>query len=148
MTQEEMVFPSAVSRSSGIVITVFGTALACLSFFLWFEIGTEPVAIGINLLLTAICITFFWMLFDTKYVIKGELLYYNSGPIRGKINIMKIRKIEHQKGWYQKSLMKPALSINGLYLYYDKFEDIYISPKDKTEFVNYLLKINPKIELI
>jgi hypothetical protein len=148
MIQEEMVFPSAVSRSSGIVITVFGTALAFLSLFLWFEIGTEPEAIVVTLLLTAVCITFFWMLFDTKYVIKGELLYYNSGPIRGKINIMKIRKIEHQKGWYQKSLMKPALSINGLYLYYDKFEDIYISPKDKTEFVNYLLKINPKIELI
>lgn len=145
---ENIVFRSAVSTITGVVITVFGTALALLTLFLWVEIGTEPVAIGINLLLTAVCITFFWMLFDTKYVIKGELLYYNSGPIRGKINIMKIRKIEHQKGWYQKSLMKPALSMNGLYLYYDKFEDIYISPQDKTAFVNYLLKINPKIELI
>lgn len=148
MTHDEMVFPSAVSYLTGIFITVFGTALALLTVFLWFEIGTEPAAIGVTLLLSTVCISFFWMLFDTKYVIKGELLYYNSGPIRGKINIMKIRKIEHQKGWYQKSLMKPALSMNGLYLYYEKFDDIYISPKDKIEFVNYLLKINPKIELI
>lgn len=148
MKNEEKVFPSSVSYLTGILTTVFGTAIAILSVLLWFEIGTEPSSIVIILLLTMVSITFFWMLFDTKYIIRGDLLLYNSGPIRGKINIMKIRKIEHQKGWYQKSLMKPALSMNGLYLYYDKFEDIYISPKNKIEFVNYLLKINPKIELI
>jgi hypothetical protein len=145
---EEKTFPSAVSQLSGIIMTIFGTGCLFLSIFLWFETGLEPIAIIINLLLSGVSIIFFWMLFDTKYIIKGEILFFNSGPIRGKINIMSIRKIEHQKGWYQKSFMKPALSMNGLYLYYDKFEDIYISPKDKTTFVNYLLKINPKIELI
>ena len=90
-----------------------------------------------------------WVLADTKYVIQNNaILIYNSGPIKGKIDIQSIRKIEHQKGWISKSILKPSLDINGLYIYYNKFDDIYFSPKDKEAFVNYLLKINPKIEII
>ena len=32
-----------------------------------------------------------------------------------------IKKIENQKGWYTKSLLKPSLDYNGLYIYYNKY---------------------------
>ncbi len=87
------------------------------------------------------------MLFDTKYQIKGNDLLYFCGPIRGKIDILQIHKIENVKTWWVGSTLKPALGSYGLTVYYSKFDDIYISPKRKSEFVAELVKINPNIQL-
>jgi len=95
--------------------------------------------------ITAILI---WILLDTKYIIKEKQLFYCSGPIRGSIKIEKIRKIERWNKWYVTSFIKPALGKNGLIIYYDKFNDIYISPKDKEAFIASLREINPNIEVI
>ncbi len=89
-----------------------------------------------------------WMLLETNYKIKNNKLFYCSGPIRGNIKIAKICKIERWNKWYVKSFIKPALSNDGLIIYYEKFEDIYISPKNKEEFITALLEINPEIEVI
>jgi hypothetical protein len=89
-----------------------------------------------------------WILLDTKYSIKEKQLFYCSGPIRGSIKIEKIRKIERWNKWYVTSFIKPALGKNGLIIYYDKFNDIYISPKDKEAFIASLREINPNIEVI
>lgn len=89
-----------------------------------------------------------WILLDTKYIIKEKQLFYCSGPIRGSIKIEKIRKIERWNKWYVTSFIKPALGKNGLIIYYDKFNDIYISPKDKEAFIASLREINPNIEVI
>jgi hypothetical protein len=89
-----------------------------------------------------------WILLDTKYSIKEKQLFYCSGPIRGSIKIEKIRKIERWNKWYVTSFIKPALGKNGLIIYYDKFNDIYISPKDKEAFIAALREINPNIEVI
>ena len=100
-------------------------------------------------IMLAAAVFLLWLLVDTKYVIRDNaVLHYNSGPIRGKIDIESIRKIEYQHGWVSKSLLKASLDKNGLYIYYNKFDDLYVSPKDKKAFVNYLLTINPKIDII
>lgn len=89
-----------------------------------------------------------WILLDTKYKIDRNILSYSSGPIRGKIQISKIRKVEYWNKWYSNSLLKPALGNDGLIIYYDKFEDIYISPKNKEVFIAALREINPDIEVV
>lgn len=98
-----------------------------------------------TVLLYGISFMMFWILLDTKYKIEGNFLYYHSGPIRGKIDIMKIHKLEHVTTWYVSSIIKPALGYRGLTVRYEKYNDIYISPKEKEKFISALKEINPEI---
>lgn len=100
----------------------------------------------IPIIIILICaIILLWVLLDTKYVIDHSNLYYYSGPIRGKIDIFNINTIEQQKGWFVNSSLKPALGNNGFIIKYNKFDDIYVSPRDKQRFVEALLDLNPQI---
>lgn len=91
---------------------------------------------------------FVWMLLDTNYKIKNNELFYCSGPVRGSIEIKTIRKIERWNKWYVMSFIKPALHKDGLIIYYEKFNDIFISPKNKEDFIAALREINPDIEVV
>jgi PH (Pleckstrin Homology) domain-containing protein len=108
----------------------------------------ESMPIGINIFLSLIGGLLIWILTDTKYRIEESTLKYYSGPIRGKIDIHQIRKIEHVKTFFVSSILKPALGSYGLMVTYNKFDDIYISPKDKEAFIAELLSINPDIQII
>ena len=44
-------------------------------------------------------------------------------------------------------MYRPALDQDGLTIYYEKFEDIFISPKDKEGFIAALMTVNPAIEI-
>ena len=127
-----------------LVLFVFGTIAL---FFIIENESIEGMPIPIMILLGLIDSLFLWIVFDTKYKIKENKLYYCSGPIRGKIDILKINKIESVKTWYVTSILKPALGSYGLTITYNRFDDIYISPKNKEDFIAELLKINPNIQL-
>ena len=98
----------------------------------------------IILILVALMIV--WMWFATYYEIEGQTLHYRSGPLNGGIDIMSIRKIE--SGKTQFSGLKPALASNGCVVHYNKYDEIYLSPKDKDGFYEALLKVNPSIEIV
>jgi hypothetical protein len=142
---EPLVFRSSIHWSSGVLLTVlsFFSVLMPTLGFIYEDLGFPEIIAAIVVMI--IGVGMFWILIDTKYTFKGDYLHYCSGPIRGKIHMETIHAIEHQKGWYCKSFLKPSLDYNGVYIYYNKFDDIYLSPKDKSEFVNYLLTTNPKI---
>ena len=142
------IFPSSIHYFTGILLTVIGAFLLLISLYvLFFEDLIVGTIIGSSLLII-VSLFCFWILLDTNYKIDNTHVYYVSGPIRGKIEIASIRKIEYQKGLYSKSFLKPSLDYNGIYIYYNKFDDIYISPKKRDEFVNFLLTINPNIVII
>jgi hypothetical protein len=63
--------------------------------------------------------------------------------VNEKIDIEKIRKIEKTSS----ILSSPALSMDRIAVKYNKFDEIYISPKEKQLFVDELLLINPTIEV-
>lgn len=88
-----------------------------------------------------------WILLDTKYIIAENQLRYYSGPFRGKIAIDQIRKITLHSGWYIPVTMRPALDSKGLIIFYNQFDDLYISPKHQKEFLALLKKHNPAIEI-
>lgn len=143
------VFYSSVHPLTKLILIGFPLGLMVLPIFVLEDGNPATSDILACTIMVAAAVFLLWILADTKYVIKDNtVLHYNSGPIRGKINIQSIRKIEYQHGWVSKSLLKASLDKNGLYIYYNKFDDLYVSPKDKEAFVNYLLKINPKIEII
>lgn len=107
----------------------------------------EPSIYIFNTIMITIVLSLIWILLDTKYILKENKIFYNSGPFRGTIAIESIRKIERHSGIIVPVTYKPALDTKGLIIYYNRFDDIYISPKQVDLFLEELLKINPDIEI-
>lgn len=99
-----------------------------------------------DVLIVAVCVFLFWLYFGTNYKLTKTALWYKSGPIQGKIEIAQIREIIVGKSMW--SGLKPATARNGLIIKYDKYNEIYISPKSNIEFVERILELNPKIKII
>jgi hypothetical protein len=112
------------------------------------ELELEPASIIGLAILYLIIGLLAWMLLDTNYILKQNKLHYHCGPIRGKIDVMQIHQVEHVTSLFVYSFLKPALGSYGLTIRYNKFDDIYISPKEKEKFIAELLKINPAIKVV
>ncbi len=89
-----------------------------------------------------------WVLLDTRYVIKNNFLLYRSGPIRGRVDITKIKSIKRFSGLNVPVMLKPALDTKGFIVTYNQFDDLFISPKMSDIFIEEIKKINPQIEVI
>jgi hypothetical protein len=89
---------------------------------------------------------FIWVWFDTYYVIKDGLLFYKSAFMKGSLPISLIHEVTKHKGIYAGSV-KPALSMKGLVIKYNRYDDMYISPDRADEFIAELQKINPDIKV-
>ncbi|HRG07012.1 MAG TPA: PH domain-containing protein [Cyclobacteriaceae bacterium] len=80
----------------------------------------------------------------TYYQIEGHNLRIKSGFIINKlIAINSIRKIQKSNSIFS----SPAASLDRLEIFYNKYDSILISPKDKEEFLAQLRNINPAIEI-
>jgi hypothetical protein len=86
------------------------------------------------------------MILNTNYTITGDgSLKVRCGFfVNLFIDINTIRKIEATKS----VLSSPALSLDRLEVFYNKFDSVMISPKNKENFVAQLQNINPAIEYI
>jgi hypothetical protein len=87
-----------------------------------------------------------WIYFDTYYIIDGRMLKYHSAFIKGEIEIIKIKEIVKEKtAWIG---IKPSLARKGLIVKFNRFDEIYISPKSNETMISDLLEINPNINII
>lgn len=80
----------------------------------------------------------------TQYIInENQLVVKSTWIVNERIDISKITKVEKSNS----ILSSPALSLDRLLVRYNKYDEILISPKEKIEFIDELLKINPNIEI-
>ena len=80
----------------------------------------------------------------TQYIInENQLIVKSTWIVNERIDISKIKKIEKSNS----ILSSPALSLDRLLVRYNKYDEVLISPKEKKEFIDELLKINPAIEI-
>jgi hypothetical protein len=80
----------------------------------------------------------------TYYQIERGALRIKSGFIINKlIAINSIRKIQKSNSIFS----SPAASLDRLEIFYNKYDSVLISPKDKQEFLAQLRNINPAIEI-
>jgi hypothetical protein len=140
-------FVSSKNIFSCAILWIIALGLLIIIFIEKPEAEAPPIYI-FNTIMIGIISMIIWILLDTKYNINEEILYYYSGPFRGKININSIRKIEHHSGLIVPVTYKPALDTKGLIIHYNSFDDIYISPNQEEIFIQELLKINPNIKVI
>ncbi len=103
------------------------------------------IYLGITALIIAL---FAWICFGTYYKIENGFLYHRSGPFFGKMKILNIRKIKYHSGWIVPVTYRPATDTKGIIITYNKFDEVYFSPKELETFINELKSINPEIELL
>jgi hypothetical protein len=85
-----------------------------------------------------------WLYFGTEYELTPSHLKYRSGPLRGKVEIQKIKEIiKNTTLW---SGLKPATANNGLIIKYG-YDEIYISPESNDLFIENILQLNPGIKI-
>jgi hypothetical protein len=87
-----------------------------------------------------------WVWFGTWYKIDQEELYYQSGPLKGRIPLNQVKKITINTTLW--SGIKPALSRKGLIILYNKYDEIYLSPRQQQQFLNALRIRIPNLEIV
>ncbi|QXP79654.1 MULTISPECIES: PH domain-containing protein [Winogradskyella] len=93
-----------------------------------------------------VVILIFWLFFGTNYKLtKQDGLIYKCGPLKGQIKIEDITQIIKGKTLWVG--LKPATSRNGLIIKYNKYDEIYISPKTNETFIKKILKLNSNIKI-
>ncbi|RYF67323.1 MAG: hypothetical protein EOO39_21485 [Cytophagaceae bacterium] len=85
-----------------------------------------------------------WMYGNTHYELEQTTLRYQSGFVRGQLEVWRINQV--QVGVTQwTSVVKPALAGGGLLITYNRFDEIYLAPADNEQLLADLLAINPAI---
>ncbi len=87
-----------------------------------------------------------WIWYGTEYSIYNTVLKITSGPIKKTIPVRTIHKIEVGKTMWVG--LKLGLSTKGLIIHYNKYDEIYITPKNTKKFIKQLKSINKQIEII
>jgi|SRR5690606_14651689 len=98
------------------------------------------------ILIFAVVGLLFWLFFGTDYELSKENgLSYRSGPFRGKISVDRITEIIKGKTLWVG--FRPATARKGLIVKYDRFNEIYISPKTNESFIEKILELNGEIKI-
>lgn len=84
-------------------------------------------------------VLFYFLAKSIQYKIDGENLII----WRTKISIQSIHKVYRTR----MPLSSPALSLDRIAIVYNKYDEIFISLKEREEFIKELLKVNPAIEV-
>ena len=87
----------------------------------------------------ALLVLFYFLAKSIQYKIDGENLII----WRTKIPIQSIHKVYRTR----MPLSSPALSLDRIGIVYNKYDEIFISPNEREEFIKELLKVNPTIEV-
>ena len=114
------------------VMMLLPTLVALIDMFSWIMVALDVLLLGF------VSIT----LFNTKYIIDGELLYIKCGFLpKEKCFISQIVKIKNTHN----IISAPAISLDRIEIRLNNRQQLIISPLDKEEFINHLRAINLNI---
>ena len=107
-----------------------------------YQMLDHSVSVGaIFLLLPSLFIGYIFI--STYYEIDNGVLRVKSGFLLNRsIQINSITKIEPTNN----PISAPATSLDRLEVFYNKYESVIISPKEKRAFIAHLKQVNPKIQ--
>jgi hypothetical protein len=127
-------------------IPLFPAVLVSLIAFLSgdsIEMVLAPIGILILLLSVLITVTFF----TTYYEIQESLLIVTMFFYKTKIKISEIKTIKYSNSIIKTNFYKPGFHHRGIEIVYHKYDDIFISPKNRDQFIEQLIEQNPTIEI-
>lgn len=126
----------------------FTLVLVMTLVFLWpilltaFTLGVSVKLVVIGFLLLLLYVFFLHMFFTTLYIIHDNKLKIKCGFLNyDEIDIRTIKEISK----ISNIVSAPAASFDRVEIKYGTFEEVIISPKNKMEFAQHIVSINPKI---
>lgn len=128
----------------------FLSLLLIPSFFVIYSASLSYIEVLIFLIFTYGLITLMLVIAQktTSYQIDNNNIYYKSFLItKGKIEIATIYKIKLNSESWQNG-MPATTNKGGISIFYNKFDEIYLSPENNQYFVEEILKIKPDIEIL
>jgi hypothetical protein len=132
------------------VVAILPVVICIIFGFNQNDIPSAITSIAISIIILAF---FVHLYFSTFYTIRNSKLNIKSSfYLYYSIDIQSINKIEKSNSWEK----APALSMDRLEIKYNEkpavrynfYDSVIISPKNKKEFIEDLLKINPQIEVV
>lgn len=87
------------------------------------------------------------LFYTTYYEIRENILIISMFFYKTKIKISEIRILKYSNSIIKTNLYKPGFHHKGIEIMYHKYDDIFISPENKEQFIAKLLEINPNIEI-
>lgn len=138
-----MIFKSRKSLWIGIILGAIGLLLISILITTLLQNDKHWLTL---LPIFAVLLFLIWIWFGTFYQIVEGQLKYKTAFIKGSIKILDIKEI--RVGKTQFVGLKPALASKGLVIKYNRWDDIYISPEKESLFLEELLKVNPRIEIV
>ena len=127
-------------------IPLFPAVLVSLIAFLSgdsIETVLAPIGILILFLSVLIMVTFF----TTYYEIQENVLLVSMFFYKTKIKISEIRTIKYSNSIMKTNFYKPGCHHKGIEIVYHKYDDIFISPNNRDQFIAQLIEQNPTIEI-
>ena len=107
------------------------------------EMVLAPIGILILFLSVLITVTFF----TTYYEIQENLLVVSMFFHKTKIKISEIKTIKYSNSIVKTNFYKPGFHHKGIEIVYHKYDDIFISPINRDQFIEQLIEQNPTIEI-
>lgn len=141
----KQVFFSRKGWTAGLIIWGVMLLLIIIVLIPAMQQGLQSIPWFILILVCLLILLLCWIWFGTYYILTPYYLHYYSGPFRGKIPVTAILWVKHQHTLL--SGVRPALAFNGLLIRYGQYDEIYISPVDKTAFIYALQQINPNVKV-
>lgn len=135
-------YKSKVSKGLlAIVFMSFSTSF--IPFFIGTDLDTSMQLTILGLILIHLWV--FHLFFNIRYTITSKEVLIKAGFIKYKpIPIEEIKKIEKSSNL----ISSPAASFDRISIVYGNFDEILISPQNKSEFINQLKRMNPEIEVL
>jgi hypothetical protein len=127
-------------------IPLFPAVLVSLIAFLSgdsIEMVIAPIGFLILFLSVLIAVTFF----TTYYEIQENVVLVSMFFYKTKIKISEIRSIKYSNSIMKTNFYKPGFHHKGIEIVYHKYDDIFISPEKRDQFIAKLLEINPNIPI-
>ena len=127
-------------------IPLFPAVLVSLIAFLSgdsIEMVLAPIGFLILFLSILIAVTFF----TTYYEIQENVVLVSMFFYKTKIKISEIRSIKYSNSIMKTNFYKPGFHHKGIEIVYHKYDDIFISPEKRDQFIAKLLEINPNITI-
>ena len=140
-----MKFKSAFSKLNFIIPLVPVSIILIISIFTEDDINLIIFpALGIYVF---IVLLFTISFYTTYYEIQKEVVLISMFFYKTKIKISEIRSIKYSNSIIKTNFYKPGCHHKGIEIMYHKYDDIFISPENREQFITLLQEINPNIEI-
>lgn len=140
-----MQFKSAFSTFNVIILLI--PVLLVLTIGIFTEEDSNLIIFPPLGIFTLLFLIFTILYFTTYYEIQKEVLLISMFFYKTKIKISEIRSIKYSNSIIKTNFYKPGFHHKGIEIMYHKYDDIFISPEKKDQFIAQLLEINPNIEI-